>query len=173
MAVTDFGSEPLVLRPSKLKWSVVAAVSLGLVAAAAVVIAASGDPLPWAVLPWLLLSPAIAIFGFGFLLALAVLLWPGNRLEIDDDGFTLWSFGRMRRVAWRQTTWGVSSTGYNVVCVLDGDVPGARIELPYGYGGSSEELARLMNEHRARAEAREGFDAARKERDRDSWLEWW
>jgi hypothetical protein len=158
----------LVLRPSKLKWAGVAAWSLVFAVGGGAMLAVNGGPLPWAALPWLIALPAVGFFGFGFLIAVAVLIWPGNRLEIDDEGFSLWSFGRRRRIAWRDTL-GISSGAGGMVCTVVTDIPAVElVVLPYAYGRTADDLASIMNERRAQADAREGFDAIRN-RDAELW----
>jgi hypothetical protein len=170
-AANRYPEPALVLRPSKVKWAGVAALSLIFTIGGGAMLAVNGGRLPWAVLPWLIALPAVGFFGFGFLVALAALFSPGNRLEIDEEGFSLYSFGRRRRIAWRDTL-GVSSGAGGMVCTVAVDVPVVRlVELPYGYGRSAADLTSIMNQLRARADAREGFDAIRELRNKDA--EFW
>jgi hypothetical protein len=155
----------VVLRPSKIKWMRVSAICLGFVAVGAALIATGAAS--W--VGWI----SIGFFGpIPLIVLVARVVFPGNRLEIDDDGFTLWSFGRSRRIAWRET-WSIYTGVSGVTCAIDCDAPNHElIELPDIYSVTPAALASIMNERRARADACEGFDAVREKLNQEAERIW-
>ncbi|HLY57017.1 MAG TPA: hypothetical protein VKS60_15740 [Stellaceae bacterium] len=163
-------SESIILRPRRLKWSLILLVCLGFLAIGIVGAATDGGPG---------LVFCAVVFGIGSVIAVVQLLPGASFLRLEPAGFTARSLFRDHFVAWHDVAgFGVADVagrkmvGYDLVpgaapppglAKLNVAIAGCQAALPDTYGLTAEALAALMNERLGEADrlrAREAIDAS-------------
>jgi hypothetical protein len=155
-------NQPLLLRPGRLKWLAVAAVSLAFVAES-VHLMRSGAWIAW---------PGTVFFGFGLLVSLAQLLPGASYLRLTQEGFTIRSLFRTDTIRWADVTgfrsgrilltkmvlfdfegsYEGSYARSRTLRALNLKLFGAGTGLPDSYGMKHEDLAVLLNRYKAASE---------------------
>lgn len=151
----------VVLRPSRVRWILLLAMSLALVAVG-VAIRPVSPTLGWC---------SIGFFGLCAALAAANLLPGASHLRFDADGFEVRTLFRSRRFAWRDIARvGSAQVGLRRIVCWDfapGHAGNARMReinlqlsgfeaaLPDTYGRKAEALAQALDARRLAAAARE------------------
>ena len=148
--------ETITLRPSRLKWAGIFLLCL-LFAVVGVQIIADGSRVGWVV---------VVFFGLGCLVVAVSMIPNATYLRLTPSDFTICSLFRARSYRWQDVTgFTVGRAGSRRMVMFDfapnfhrrsrsgswnAKLVGHEAGLPDNYGLDYEELADLMNRHRAR-----------------------